>query len=51
MGREADLVDQAISGVLNKGLRTADIMQAGMQKVSTSEMGRAVESELKTLAA
>jgi 3-isopropylmalate dehydrogenase len=51
MGREADLVDQAISGVLNKGLRTADIMQTGMQKVSTSEMGRAVESELKTLAA
>ena len=37
--------------VLDKGLRTGDIMQSGMQQVGTSEMGRAIEAELKTLAA
>jgi 3-isopropylmalate dehydrogenase len=51
MGKEADLVDQAIARVLDKGLRTGDIMQAGMTKVGTSEMGKAIETELKALAA
>jgi 3-isopropylmalate dehydrogenase len=51
MGKEADLVDQAIARVLDKGLRTGDIMQAGMTKVGTSEMGKANETELKALAA
>ena len=49
--QEADLVDQAIARVLDKGLRTGDIMQPGMQQVGTSEMGRAIETELKALAA
>ena len=49
--QEADLVDKAIARVLDKGLRTGDIMQSGMQQVGTSEMGRAIEAELKTLAA
>ena len=49
--QEADLVDKAIARVLDKGLRTGDIMQPGMQQVGTSEMGRAIEAELKTLAA
>jgi 3-isopropylmalate dehydrogenase len=51
LGKEADLVDQAIAKVLDKGLRTGDIMQPGMTKVGTTEMGRAIESELKVLAA
>jgi 3-isopropylmalate dehydrogenase len=51
MGKEADLVEQAIACVLDKGLRTADIMQPGMQQVGTSEMGRAIEAELAALTA
>ncbi|MEI9898768.1 MAG: 3-isopropylmalate dehydrogenase [Hyphomicrobium sp.] len=51
MGKEADLLDQAIAGVLAAGLRTGDIMQPGMTKVGTAEMGSAVLAELKTLAA
>jgi 3-isopropylmalate dehydrogenase len=51
MAKEADLVDQAIARVLDKGLRTGDIMQPGMTKVGTGEMGKAIETELKTLAA
>ena len=49
MGAEADLVDKAISSVLDKGLRTSDIMQPGMTKVSTTQMGQAIEKELKAL--
>ena len=30
--------------MLDKGLRTGDIMQPGMTKVGTSEMGRAIEN-------
>jgi 3-isopropylmalate dehydrogenase len=51
MAREADMVEKAISRVLDKNLRTADIMHAGMRKVSTREMGDAVIGELETLAA
>jgi 3-isopropylmalate dehydrogenase len=50
MGKEADLLDQAIAGVLAAGLRTGDIMQPGMTKVGTSDMGSAVLAELKKLA-
>ena len=32
MGTEADLLDQAIAGVLAAGLRTGDIMQPGMTR-------------------
>ena len=51
MGREADLIDKAISKVLDKGLRTGDIMQAGMTQVGTAEMGQAIEKELRALVA
>ena len=51
MGTEAGMIDNAIAAVLDKGLRTADIMQPGMRQVGTSDMGRAIEAELKTLAA
>jgi 3-isopropylmalate dehydrogenase len=51
MAREADLVEKAIAQVLEKGYRTADIMQDGMRKVSTSEMGAAIIEEIEALAA
>ncbi|MBI1648533.1 3-isopropylmalate dehydrogenase [Hyphomicrobium sulfonivorans] len=50
MGAEADLVDQAIAGVLAAGYRTGDIMQSGMKQVGTAEMGGAILDELKKLA-
>jgi len=46
MADEADLIDNAVRNVLNGGLRTADIMQAGKAKVSTAVMGEAVTGEL-----
>jgi len=51
MTREADLVERAVSNVLAGGLRTADIMQPGMARVSTSVMGEAVVREIEKLAA
>jgi 3-isopropylmalate dehydrogenase len=50
MGFEADLVEKAIALVLEKGLRTGDIMQESMRKVSTDEMGQAIIGELEALA-
>jgi 3-isopropylmalate dehydrogenase len=44
--RAADLLDGAIARVLASGLRTADIMQEGKAKVSTSTMGEAIVREL-----
>lgn len=44
----ADRIDQAVSRVLDQGLRTADIMQPGCTKVGTSEMGDAVVAALGT---
>jgi 3-isopropylmalate dehydrogenase len=42
----ADLLDDAIGRVLAGGLRTADIMQPGKAKVSTSVMGESIIREL-----
>jgi len=50
MGKEADLVDQAIANVLAAGYRTGDIMQTGMKKVGTKEMGQAILDELARVA-
>lgn len=50
MGAEADLLDKAVTNVLNGGLRTADIMQEGKARVSTSVMGESIVSELDKLA-
>ena len=47
MGREADIIDQAISAVLEAGLRTRDIMSAGMREVGTAEMGAAIREEFQ----
>jgi len=43
---EADLVEKAVRKVLEQGLRTSDIMQNGMKKVSTTEMGDAIVKAL-----
>jgi 3-isopropylmalate dehydrogenase len=48
--READLVEQAIAGVLAAGLRTRDILSHGMREVGTREMGRAIREQVRTLA-
>jgi len=48
MAAEATRLEKAISGVLNDGLRTADIYTEGLHKVSTSEMGDAILAKLQT---
>jgi len=45
----ADLIEKAVSNVLDKGLRTADIVSEGSTKVSTVEMGDAVIEALSAL--
>jgi len=47
MGVEADKLENAVKKVLSQGYRTADIMQDGMKKVSTSEMGEAILKALE----
>jgi 3-isopropylmalate dehydrogenase len=47
LGEEADRLDRAITGVLERGLRTGDIMQPGATKVTTSQMGEAVIEALE----
>lgn len=42
----ADAIEQAVSDVLDQGLRTADIYSDGMTKVSTAVMGKAVVDAL-----
>src|SRR6516164_1617285 len=49
MGKEADLIDQAIAATLARGLRTHDIKSEGMTVVGTAEMGDAVVLELERL--
>ncbi|MEG9862309.1 MAG: 3-isopropylmalate dehydrogenase [Parvularculales bacterium] len=41
-GDDADLLERAVVCVLDEGWRTADIMQEGMMKASTTDMGDAV---------
>jgi len=45
----ADLIEKAVSNVLDKGLRTADIVSDGSTRVSTVEMGDAVIEALSLL--
>ncbi|GAA3911072.1 3-isopropylmalate dehydrogenase [Litoribacillus peritrichatus] len=42
----ADAIEEAVSKVLDQGLRTADIYSDGMEKVSTEQMGEAVVKAL-----
>jgi 3-isopropylmalate dehydrogenase len=48
---EAGLLETAVKGVLDGGLRTADIMQPGKARVSTRVMGESIIRELDKLAA
>ena len=49
MGDDATLIEDAVQNVLKGGLRTADIMQDGMAKVSTTVMGESLINELDKL--
>ncbi len=49
MAAEADLIENAVKAVLKGGLRTADIMQTGKAKVSTTVMGEAIVREMDKL--
>jgi 3-isopropylmalate dehydrogenase len=51
MGKEADLIEQAIAATLGKGLRTSDLKSDGAKVVSTAEMGDAVLASMERLAA
>lgn len=46
MNKEAEAIQKAVEAVLEKGYRTGDIMQEGMQKVGTKEMGDLILKEL-----
>ena len=46
MGDDATMIETAVQNVLKGGLRTADIMQPGMAKVSTTVMGESLINEL-----
>jgi 3-isopropylmalate dehydrogenase len=47
MGAVADRIEQAVLTVLDRGLRTADIMQSGCTQVGTVAMGDAIVAALK----
>ncbi len=51
LAEDADLIDKAVENVLAGSIRTADIMQPGMTKVSTEAMGETLIHELDKLAA
>jgi 3-isopropylmalate dehydrogenase len=51
MEEEAALVEQAVKNVLTSGLRTADVMQPGKGRVSTTVMGDSIIRELDKKAA
>ncbi len=51
MQEDAALIEKAVEAVLAGGMRTADIMQPGMAKVSTSVMGDSILRALDKLAA
>lgn len=46
LDREADDVEGAVKGVLDKGIRTGDIWSDGCRKVSCSEMGDVLVEEI-----
>ncbi|MGO9785662.1 MAG: 3-isopropylmalate dehydrogenase [Stellaceae bacterium] len=49
MEDEARLVEKAVEAALESGARTGDIMQPGMTKISTTEMGDKVLAEISLL--
>jgi 3-isopropylmalate dehydrogenase len=46
---DATILERAVEKVLDEGYRTGDIMQPGMKKVGTREMGNAVLAALEDL--
>ena len=44
--KESAVLDKAVKKTLENGIRTPDIMSKGMKKVSTSDMGDAIISNL-----
>jgi len=50
MGKEADMVDAAISAALARGLRTGDIAGKNETAVGTAEMGTAIAEEIEKAA-
>ncbi|MGB7285968.1 MAG: 3-isopropylmalate dehydrogenase [Salaquimonas sp.] len=48
---EAAMIETAIANVLDRGLRTGDIMSEGCSKIGTTEMGAAILAEIQTLSA
>jgi 3-isopropylmalate dehydrogenase len=51
LSEDADLIEQAAKNLLDTGIRTADIMQPGLARVSTSVMGDSLLMELDKIAA
>jgi 3-isopropylmalate dehydrogenase len=51
MVKEADTLERAIANVLDKGIRTGDIMAEGCTQVGTVDMGDAILAEFKVLSA
>ncbi|MDB5415279.1 MAG: uncharacterized protein JWR10_3614 [Rubritepida sp.] len=51
MEEDAQLIERAVERVLAGGMRTADIMQPGMARISTAVMGESVVRELGKLSA
>ncbi len=51
LSEDADLVESAVTSVLEQGLRTGDIAGPGDQVISTKEMGEAVRNEMAKVAA
>ncbi|MBB4189267.1 hypothetical protein GGE07_005949 [Sinorhizobium terangae] len=49
--KEADNLEKAIANVLDKGIRTGDIMAEGCSQVGTTEMGNAILAEFNALSA
>lgn len=51
LAEDAKLIEDAVDNLLAGGMRTGDIMESGMAKVSTSVMGESLVRELDKLAA
>jgi len=51
LDREANCIEAAVTAVLGRGARTADLVRDGQQPTTTSEMGRQVVEAVKNSAA
>ena len=46
MNESAESIEKSIEKILNDGYRTGDIMQSGMKKVDTEEMGNLIAEKI-----